>query len=87
MTTAWSIGHGRRSKTNMRIEVDISYLAKTHSPGPAAYCPIARSKTPNPKWRYILKLWHISMGGVKKTSIYPVNNTPGPGTYSCIQKV
>ena len=51
MSTAWSIGHGRKSIPFLLFNLDISNFARDHSPGPAAYYPNVRSKTPNPRWR------------------------------------
>lgn len=72
MSSAWSIGKGKRSTDN---------LFKSNSPGPAAYSPIKRSKTSNPSWRYYFKHLINSIGAGKKGSFILEKKTPGPGAY------
>ncbi len=69
MVSAWSMGKGKRST---------DYFLNTQSPGPAAYAPEPKSKSPVPHWSMAVSL---------RGSIYESRNTPGPGAYVVPSKV
>jgi len=54
------------------------FMSTISSPGPCAYNPKSRAKTPTPSW---------SIHGTKTRAFYQINNLPGPGSYNPKLKV
>ncbi len=82
MVSAWSIGKGKRSTIFFALPlIGSNYLNVSQSPGPAAYTPVARSKSPIPKWRYLPLLIRSSITTALREDASQQRNTPGPGAY------
>ena len=79
MTGVWSIGKAQRNVTvGKQAKIGKDFLAMGESPGPCAYNPRPRNKTPGPQW---------TMHGTNTRTFYRINRAPGPGTYELEWKV